>query len=106
MYTIQDSARQAHDHVTLINTPTHQISSMSDAHTPAFALQHTLLIPAQVSTLTYTQNGMLILGSGELSRSSAGCTAYLRKMTGVFDSIAHLTLRSSELFEDSTPRSH
>jgi hypothetical protein len=44
-----------------------QISSMSDAHTPAFALQHTLLIPAQVSTLMYTQNGMLTLGSGELS---------------------------------------
>jgi hypothetical protein len=82
------------------------LSSMSDAHTPAFALQHTLLIPAQVATLTYTQNGMLILGSGELSRSSTGCTAYLRKMTGVFDSIAHLTLLSSELFEVSTPRSH
>ncbi|KAN0123897.1 WD40-repeat-containing domain protein [Russula decolorans] len=38
---------------------------MSDAHTPAFALQHTLLIPAQVATLTYTQNGMLILGSDD-----------------------------------------
>jgi hypothetical protein len=82
------------------------VSSMSDAHTPAFALQHTLLIPAQVSTSTYTKNGMLILGSGELSHSSTGRTAYLRKMTGVFDFIAHLTIRSSEPFEDSTPRSH
>lgn len=80
--------------------------SMSDAHASAFALQHTLLIPAQVSTLTYTQNGMLILGSGEFSHSSTGCTTYLRKMTGVFDCIAHLTLRSLELFEDSTPESH
>jgi len=32
---------------------------------PALALQHTLLIPAHVSALTYTQNGVLILGSGE-----------------------------------------
>ncbi|KAH9966624.1 WD40-repeat-containing domain protein [Russula dissimulans] len=29
------------------------------------ALQHTLLIPAHVSALTYTQNGMLILGSDD-----------------------------------------
>lgn len=34
-------------------------------YTPAFALLRTLLIPAQVSTLTYTQNGMLILGSDD-----------------------------------------
>ena len=60
-----------------INVSQISSESMSDAHAPAFALQHTLLIPAQVSTLTYTQNGMLILGSGELSRSSTGCTAYL-----------------------------
>ena len=79
---------------------------MSHAHTPAFTSQHTLLTPAHVSTLTYTQNGMLILGSGELSRLSTGYTAQPRKMMGVFDSIPLLTLRSSELFEDSTSKFH
>jgi len=33
---------------------------------PAYTLQNTLLIPAHISSLEYTQNGVLILGSGEL----------------------------------------
>lgn len=58
-----------------VNVGSTSISSMSDAHTPAFTLQHTFLIPAHVSTLTYTQNGMLILGSGMLLRPLTGCAA-------------------------------
>ncbi|KAI0306618.1 WD40-repeat-containing domain protein [Multifurca ochricompacta] len=38
---------------------------MLTAHSPTLALQHTLVIPAHVSTLTYTHNGMLILGSDD-----------------------------------------
>jgi hypothetical protein len=38
---------------------------MEPERTSAFALQHTLLIPAHVSTLTYTKNARLIMGSGE-----------------------------------------
>ncbi len=54
-----------------------QISSTSSmtTETSAFALQHTLLIPAHVSALTYMQNGMLVLGSGEPSCSSTACIA-------------------------------
>lgn len=79
---------------------------MSHAHTPAFALQHTFLIPAHVSTLAYTQNGMLIMGSGELSRLLAKYTAQPRKTMGVFDSTPLLTLKSSEPFEVLALKSH
>jgi hypothetical protein len=72
---MREMVRLDYPNGTINLSQTSSASSMSDAHTPAFALLHTLLIPAQVSTLTYTQNGMLILGSGELSRSSTGCTA-------------------------------
>jgi len=50
-----------------------------ETSSPALALQHTFLIPAHVSALTYTQNGMLILGSGEFSYPSTRCSAQLER---------------------------
>jgi hypothetical protein len=38
---------------------------------PAYLLRHTLFIPAHVSSLEYTQNETLILGSGESFRARA-----------------------------------
>lgn len=38
---------------------------------PQFFLRHTLFIPAHVSSLEYTQNETLILGSGESFRTHA-----------------------------------
>ncbi|KAI9466164.1 WD40-repeat-containing domain protein [Lactarius psammicola] len=42
---------------------------MDVTQVPACALQHTLFIPAHVSSLEYTQNRTLILGSGESCRA-------------------------------------